>query len=65
MPSYGMDPAIYVPLEERCRDVLGADRFESLAEQGAVLTHAQLLDLIEARVGEATSSGLRSGPRSS
>ena len=60
-----MDPAIYVPLEERCRNVLGADRFEAFAEQGAMLTHAQLLDLIEARVGDATSSGQLSEPRAS
>ena len=28
MPSWGLDPAVYGPLEERCRDELGVDRFE-------------------------------------
>lgn len=49
MPAYGLDPAIYGPLEEQCRGRLGADRFEALAEQGAALTHDQITDLVDAR----------------
>jgi predicted ATPase len=56
MPPYGLDPSIYAPLEERARDELGADRFEALAAQGAVLTHAQLLDRVGSRARAATSS---------
>ena len=37
-PSYGLDPAIYGPLEERCREALGTNQFEAYVEQGAVLT---------------------------
>jgi predicted ATPase/DNA-binding SARP family transcriptional activator len=49
MPSYGLDPAIYGPLEERCRAGLGSARFEALAEQGAGLTHDELTDMVDAR----------------
>jgi hypothetical protein len=61
MPSWGLDPTVYGPLEERCRDELGADRFEALAVQGAALTHAQLLDLVDTPAGAATN--VPSGPR--
>lgn len=56
MPSWGLDPAIYGPLEEQCRDGLGADRFAALAGQGAALAHAQLLDLVDARTGDGMAS---------
>jgi tetratricopeptide (TPR) repeat protein len=46
MPAYGLDPAVYGPLEERCRAGLGDDRFEGLAEQGWAMTHDQLMDLV-------------------
>jgi len=49
MPFYGLDPAIYGPTEEQCRDGLGADRFERLAEQGWAMTHDELTDLVDAR----------------
>jgi hypothetical protein len=61
MPPYGLDPAIYGPLERQCQDVLGVDRSEALAGQGVVLTQAQLLDLVESRVGEATTPRRPSG----
>jgi predicted ATPase/DNA-binding SARP family transcriptional activator len=61
MPSYGLDPSIYAPLEEQARDVLGADRFEALAAQGAALTHAQLLDLVGSRARGGPSSRRPSG----
>lgn len=50
MPSWGLDPAVYGPLEERCREGLGPDRFERLAERGAGLTHDHLIDMVDARV---------------
>ena len=61
MPPYGLDPSIYVPLEEQARAELGAARFEALAAQGAALTHAQLLDLVGSRAHGATSSRWPSG----
>jgi tetratricopeptide (TPR) repeat protein len=65
MPSYGLDPAIYGPLEEQCRDGLGVARFEALAKHGAELTHAQLLDLVDAPAGAAIDACAPSGPRPS
>jgi hypothetical protein len=62
MPSYGLDPAIYGPLEEQCRDALGVARFEALAKHGAELTHAQLLDLVDAPAGAATDVDALSSP---
>ena len=49
MPSYGLDPAIYGPLEARCRDELGADRLDQLAGQGAAMTHDELVSLVDSR----------------
>ena len=45
MPSYGLDPSIYGPLEERCRAELGGDRFERLVDRGFGLTHDDLIDM--------------------
>ena len=45
MPSYGLDPAIYGPLEERCRAELGGDRFERIVDRGFGLTHDELIDM--------------------
>jgi predicted ATPase/DNA-binding SARP family transcriptional activator len=61
MPSWGLEPAVYGPLEEQCRDGLGAVRYEQLVEQGAALTHAQLLDLVDDPAG-ATAADVPSGP---
>jgi hypothetical protein len=47
MPSYGLDPAVYGPLEERCREGLGADTCLLLASRGEQMTHEQLVDFIE------------------
>ncbi len=49
MPSYGLDPAVYGPLEERCREALGPDQVPRLVSQGEQMTHEQLLDFVEAR----------------
>jgi predicted ATPase/DNA-binding SARP family transcriptional activator len=49
MPSYGLDPAIYGPLEERCREGLGRDRLLGLVSQGEQMTHEELVDFVEAR----------------
>lgn len=49
MPAYGLDPAIYGPLEERCRQELGADTCLRLVIQGDQMTHEQLVDFVEAR----------------
>jgi len=62
MPAYGLDPAIDGPLEQRCRDRLGAVRYGQLVEQGAALTHAELLDVVDAPAG-ATGADVPSGPR--
>jgi predicted ATPase/DNA-binding SARP family transcriptional activator len=62
MPAWGLDPAVYGPLEEQCRDGLGLDRYEPLVEQGAALTHAGLLDLIDDPSG-ASAAAVSSGPR--
>jgi hypothetical protein len=51
MPAYGLDPAIYGPIEDRCRSGLGADRLQQLDMQGAALTHDELVDLISDRSG--------------
>jgi predicted ATPase/DNA-binding SARP family transcriptional activator len=48
MPSYGLDPTIYRPIEERCTNALGHDRFDQLAAQGEAMTHEQLMDLVGA-----------------
>lgn len=48
MPAYGLDPTVYGPIEERCRDALGRGRFDQLAAQGEALTHDQLMDLVGA-----------------
>jgi predicted ATPase/DNA-binding SARP family transcriptional activator len=47
MPAYGLDPAIYAPLEERCRAGLGGDRFEELAERGWAMGHEELMGLVD------------------
>jgi hypothetical protein len=65
MPSWGLEPAVYGPLEEQCRDGLGVDRFEALAEHGATLTHAELLDLVDDRAGAASDVDTPSGPAAS
>jgi predicted ATPase/DNA-binding SARP family transcriptional activator len=49
MPAWGLDPAVYRPLEDRCREGLGPDRFPGLVSQGEQMTHEQLVDLVEAR----------------
>jgi hypothetical protein len=49
MPAYGLDPAVYGPLEERCREGLGDDQLLGLVSRGEQMTHEQLIDLVEAR----------------
>ena len=49
MPAYGLDPAIYGPLEAQCRDGLGHDRFLRLVSHGVQMTHEALIDFVEAR----------------
>jgi predicted ATPase/DNA-binding SARP family transcriptional activator len=44
-PAYALDPAIYRPLEERCRDALGDDEFDRLAARGEALSHDELMTL--------------------
>ena len=48
MPAYGLDPAVYGPLEARCRGVLGDDRFELIAAQGRDMGHDELMSLARA-----------------
>jgi tetratricopeptide (TPR) repeat protein len=49
MPAYGLDPAVYGPLEKRCREGLGVDPCLRLVSQGEQMTHEQLVDFVEAR----------------
>jgi predicted ATPase len=49
MPVRLLDPSIYEPIEERCRDAVGNDRFEQLAAQGRAMTHDELIELVERR----------------
>lgn len=53
LPSYGLDPAIHGPVEERCRAGLGAHRFDALTAQGAGLAHDDLVDLVGTGPGES------------
>jgi predicted ATPase/DNA-binding SARP family transcriptional activator len=46
MPPYGLDPTIYGPIVTRCRDALGHDRFDELAQRGEAKTHDELMDLL-------------------
>jgi len=48
MPAYGLDPSIYGPIEERCRETLRDDRFEALTAQGETMAHEELVDLVGA-----------------
>jgi non-specific serine/threonine protein kinase len=45
MPAYGLDPAVYGPIEQRCQDVLGHDLSDHLARRGGAMTHDQLMNL--------------------
>ena len=45
MPVPTLDPAIYGPLEERCREALGNERFDLVAERGEAMTNDELVDL--------------------
>ncbi len=49
MPAYGLDPAVYGPLEERCREGLGVDTCLRLVSQGEEMTHEQLVDFVDSR----------------
>jgi len=55
MPFYGFDPAIYGPIEERCRNALGHSEFDELSEQGEAMTHDQLMTLVGAERLEAVT----------
>jgi predicted ATPase/DNA-binding SARP family transcriptional activator len=48
MPSYGLDPTVYGPIEERCREELGDGRFEHLAERGDAMSDDGLINLVDA-----------------
>ena len=54
-PVYGLDPTVYGPLEEHCRDALGDDEYERLAARGEALSHDELITLAGAR-SETTQS---------
>jgi tetratricopeptide (TPR) repeat protein len=56
-PAYGLDSAIYGPLEERCRDALGDDEFDRLAARGEALSHDELMNLAGAVKGTTQSPG--------
>jgi tetratricopeptide (TPR) repeat protein len=44
LPAYGFDPEIWGPIERRCRDGLGRDRFDQLDAVGFTMTHDELID---------------------
>jgi predicted ATPase/DNA-binding SARP family transcriptional activator len=50
-PPYALDPAIYGPLEERCRNALGDDEFGRLAAQGDAMSHDELMTIAGAVTG--------------
>lgn len=57
MPAHLQDPAVYGPIEERCRDALGRARFDLLVRQGTAMTHDELVSLAgveELRAGATT-----------
>jgi hypothetical protein len=63
LPAYGFDPAIWDPIEERCREGLGPDRFERLAAEGFGLAHDEVIDRVHTAgtvFGRVARSG--SGP---
>jgi predicted ATPase len=45
MPQFGMDPAVYEPIESSVRQALGAHAFERLSEEGRRLGHQEILDI--------------------
>jgi predicted ATPase len=47
-PAYALDPAIYRPLEERCRNALGDDEYYRLAARGEAMSHDELVGLVGA-----------------
>ena len=57
MPAHGLDPVLYSPVEERCRDALGDDRFEQLVARGEAMTHDELMDLVSAGELRAAAVG--------
>jgi predicted ATPase/DNA-binding SARP family transcriptional activator len=48
MLAPNLDPAIYGPIEERCREALGDGRFDELAARGEAMSHDELVDLVGA-----------------
>ncbi len=50
-PPYALDPAIYRPLEERCRKALGDDEYDRLAARGEAMSHDELMTLAGASNG--------------
>lgn len=48
MPAPTLDPAIYGPVEARCREALGAQELDDLLARGTQMTHDQLVDLVGA-----------------
>jgi hypothetical protein len=48
LPALLLDPAVLGPIEQRCRDALGNDRFEEVAARGRAMSHDGLVDLVGA-----------------
>ena len=57
LPAYGFDPEIWAPIEERCREGLGPDRFQRLTDQGFGLSHDEAIDRVHA-AGAASGRGV-------
>jgi tetratricopeptide (TPR) repeat protein len=55
--GYGLDPAIYGPLEELCRNALGDDEFSRLSARGEAMSHDELMTL--AAAAKATTQSTR------
>ena len=48
MAAWGLDPAVYGPVEQRCRAALGDTEFDRLAIRGEAMNHDELTDLAHA-----------------
>lgn len=62
LPAWGFDPEMWAPIEERCREGLGLDRFDRLSDEGFRLDHEEAIDRVQ--VARAASDRGASSPDS-
>lgn len=53
MPQFGMDPAVYEPIESSARQALGDQGFERLSDEGRRLSHLKILEIALGGKGRA------------